>query len=77
LKNKFIKWAERAADSGNRFPLIENAKYYAEGHALFLETIEKVKRALDENDDSEYNFNGMIAKIIQEEKITDKDEIAN
>ncbi len=66
LKRKLIIWAERSADTGDRYPLIENAKYYAEGHAYFLETIDKVKKALDNNDDSEYDLNGLIAKLVRD-----------
>ncbi len=52
LKKKLILWSDTSADTGGRYDENFQVNSYLEGHDFFLETIEKVKQALKENDES-------------------------
>jgi hypothetical protein len=56
LKEKLILWSDRSADTGGRYSADELSETYLEAHRFFLDTIEKVKIALKENDESYYDL---------------------
>ena len=84
LKNKDAEfkirigdWADHAADTGERHAAIENATFYMDGFNFFLETFPKVEKALKNNDEPDYDFNGIIPKFVKDKKITDPTEMAS
>ena len=48
-----------------------------DGINFFLETFPKVEKDLKNNDETDYDFNGIIAKFIKEKNITDPTEMAS
>ena len=49
MKEKFLIWSERSADTGMKFPLDENADYYQEAHLFFLKTLDEIEIAIKNN----------------------------
>ena len=65
LKHDLKLWGEVSGDTGNRFPLDFKAEHYYNGYCYFIKTIEKVKIAIQKNDESEYDLSGLIAHMIK------------
>jgi len=76
-KGKMRLYATRSSDTGYRFTMAENCEIYLDGHIRFRSILKEVADCIKINDDSKYDLDAVMGRMIKKNLIKDFDVMAD